>query len=71
MNIILKYFLTAVALMLVIEGIMPFLSPARWRQMMFRLATFQDRALRIMGFLLMMAVVLLLYLIHLSTIFRS
>ncbi len=67
----LKYFLTAVALMLVIEGIMPFLSPTRWRQMMIRLATFQDRALRIMGFLSMIAGVLLLYLIHLTTIFRS
>lgn len=67
----LKYFLTAVALLLVIEGIMPFLYPSRWRQMMIRLATLQDKGLRIMGFLSMFAGVLLLYLLHLSSIIRS
>lgn len=36
-------------LMLIIEGILPFLYPRRWRQMVAVLATTNDRNLRIMG----------------------
>lgn len=39
----------AFCLMLVIEGIVPFLSPGRWRRMASMLAQIDDRTMRIMG----------------------
>lgn len=39
----------ALALVLVIEGLMPFLAPARWRETMLRLSTLDDRQLRMVG----------------------
>ena len=44
---------TAICLMLVLEGIMPFLSPARWRNMVQLIATVDDRSMRRIGFLSM------------------
>lgn len=41
--------LRALALVLVIEGLMPFLMPQRWREVMQRMATQDDRSLRIIG----------------------
>ena len=38
----------AFCLMLVIEGIMPFLSPAGWRAMVLSVTGMSDRALRVM-----------------------
>jgi len=53
----------AVCLMLIIEGILPFLYPDRWRQLVESLATTTDRSLRIMGFVsMMLGLVLLLVL---------
>lgn len=54
----------ALCLMLVLEGIVPFLYPSRWRRMVATLATIDDRALRIGGFASMLAGTLLLYLIN-------
>lgn len=39
----------AVCLMLVIEGIIPFLYPGRWRQLVTSLAEVSNRQLRIVG----------------------
>ncbi len=39
----------AVCLMLVIEGIIPFLYPGRWRQLVSSLADVSNRQLRIVG----------------------
>lgn len=39
----------ALALVLVIEGLGPFLLPARWRVTMLRLARLDERSLRIVG----------------------
>lgn len=39
----------AVGLMLVFEGIMPFLSPRRWRNMAQVLATVDERSMRLIG----------------------
>ncbi len=55
----------AMALVLVIEGIMPFLSPAVWRSAMREMTGMADRALRLMGLLSMAAGLLLLYLFRL------
>jgi uncharacterized protein len=51
----------AIALLLVIEGIMPFLNPVGFRQTLLRAAQFPDRVLRMMGFASMVCGVVLLY----------
>ncbi|MDH5393477.1 MAG: DUF2065 domain-containing protein [Gammaproteobacteria bacterium] len=53
--------LHAVALLLVIEGIMPFLSPVKWRETMQQISQFSDNALRWIGLISMLAGVILLY----------
>ncbi len=54
----------ALALVLVIEGMLPFLSPRRMREAMLAIARMDDRTLRITGLLSMLAGVGLLYLVH-------
>jgi len=54
----------AFCLVLVIEGIVPFLAPNRWRNLVIRLAEVDDRSMRIAGFISMMLGTGLLYLIH-------
>lgn len=39
----------AIALVCVIEGLMPFVAPQRWRQTMLSLATIGPRQLRVFG----------------------
>lgn len=51
----------AVALMLVFEGVMPFLDPARFRRTLLTAAGQDDRSLRVVGLLCMLAGVALLY----------
>lgn len=41
--------LRALALVMVIEGLMPFLMPQRWREVMQRMALQDDRSLRMIG----------------------
>ncbi len=53
----------AVCLMLVLEGMIPFLYPTRWRRLVASLALVSDRQLRIMGFISMVLGVGLLYLL--------
>ncbi len=53
-------FLMAFALMLVIEGILPFLFPAQWREMFRRITQFSDGQLRFFGLTSMLAGLLLL-----------
>ena len=52
----------ALALVLVIEGIMPFVSPHSWRQTMQQASQFPDNVLRAIGLVSMLFGVLLLYL---------
>jgi len=42
-------FLMAFALMLVIEGILPFIAPATWRETFLRLANMADGQIRFIG----------------------
>ncbi|WP_185235114.1 DUF2065 domain-containing protein [Teredinibacter franksiae] len=44
----------AFCLMLIMEGIMPFLYPDRWRKLVATLATISDRDLRVMGLVSML-----------------
>ncbi|MGI9326259.1 MAG: DUF2065 domain-containing protein [Pseudomonadales bacterium] len=55
---------TALALVLVIEGIIPFLAPSRWRNLTAVIAQVDNQSIRIVGFVSMMAGLLLLYLVR-------
>lgn len=54
----------ALCLMLVLEGIMPFLAPSRWRNMAAVLAQIDNRSMRIMGLMSMLLGAGALYLIN-------
>jgi uncharacterized protein YjeT (DUF2065 family) len=56
--------LSAVALMLVIEGILPFVSPAMMRQVFAAMATMDTNRLRLTGLLSMAIGVILLYMVR-------
>jgi uncharacterized protein YjeT (DUF2065 family) len=56
--------LAAIALVLVIEGVLPFLYPQRYRQTLQLVTRLDDRSLRTIGFLSMMLGVILLYLVR-------
>ena len=54
-------FLTAIALMLVIEGILPFLVPGLWRDTFRKLIELTDGQIRFIGLTSMVIGLLLLY----------
>jgi uncharacterized protein YjeT (DUF2065 family) len=54
--------MTAVALMLVIEGLLPFLLPTVWRDAFRRLTEMSDGQIRFVGLSSMLAGLLLLFL---------
>jgi uncharacterized protein YjeT (DUF2065 family) len=56
-----SYWVIGLALMLVIEGIMPFLFPNLWRDTFRRLVHLSDGQLRFIGMTSMLAGLLLLY----------
>lgn len=56
-----KLLLTALALMLVIEGLLPFLAPGFWRETFRRITEMSDGQLRFMGLTSMLAGLLLLF----------
>lgn len=59
-----EVFPVAIALVFVVEGFVPFLSPARWRQAVLTLAHLDDASIRRFGFVSMLLGVGLLYLVH-------
>ena len=56
--------LTALALVLVIEGIVPFISPQSLRRMLATVSQLDDRSLRITGLVSMIFGVVMLYLVR-------
>lgn len=54
-------FLAALALMLVVEGVMPFLSPGRFRATLAAMLQMPERTLRLVGLGSMIVGVLMLY----------
>ncbi len=54
----------AFCLMLVIEGIIPFIAPGRWRHMLEAVEQLDNRAVRLIGLASMLAGTALLYLIN-------
>ncbi|HMK15029.1 MAG TPA: DUF2065 domain-containing protein [Burkholderiales bacterium] len=59
-----KYLLTAFALMLVLEGILPFLLPTVWREAFKRLIEMTDGQIRFIGLTSMLAGLLVLFLVR-------
>ena len=57
-------FFTALALVFIIEGIMPFCNPAGLRKMFILVAGMDDKKLRFIGLTSMLSGLLLLYLIR-------
>lgn len=57
-----EIFVPAVALMLVIEGALPFLAPAAWREAFSRMIAMKDGQIRFMGLASMLFGLLLLVL---------
>lgn len=54
----------AFCLLLVLEGILPFLYPRRWRGALAQMTQLSDRQLRLMGLASMLLGTALLYLLH-------
>lgn len=54
----------ALCLVLVLEGILPFLYPRRWREMVMMLSEVDDKAMRFAGLMSMLLGTGLLYLIN-------
>ncbi|MDZ7923305.1 MAG: DUF2065 domain-containing protein [Marinagarivorans sp.] len=50
----LETFLQALCLVLVIEGLLPFMYPGRWRSLVAQLATVNNTQLRVMGLVSML-----------------
>jgi len=57
-------FLIGISLLLIFEGILPFLSPRLWRSMMQQIMMQSDQALRTIGFTSMLIGLALLYWVH-------
>lgn len=57
-------FATAVCLMLIVEGMMPFLAPARWKQLLASLGQLTDRQVRLSGLASMLIGTACLYLLR-------
>ena len=54
----------ALALVFIIEGLLPFLSPERWRTMLALVAQLDDRSIRAVGLGSMLVGLALLYVVH-------
>ncbi|MGX5174812.1 DUF2065 domain-containing protein [Aliikangiella sp. IMCC44653] len=57
-------FLTGVAIALLLEGMMPFIAPKRWKSMVISLAELPDASLRGVGLVVMLSGLLTLWLVR-------
>jgi len=60
---VLEYWLLGLAMMLVIEGLLPFVLPELWRETFQKLISLSNGQLRFVGFFSMLSGLLLLYLV--------
>jgi uncharacterized protein YjeT (DUF2065 family) len=60
-NSVLDYWLLGLAMMLVIEGMLPFVFPGLWRETFRKLVTLKDGQLRFVGITSMLCGLVLLY----------
>jgi uncharacterized protein YjeT (DUF2065 family) len=64
MNELIQHLLVAFCLMLILEGILPFLYPQRWRRLVVQLAQISDRNMRFLGLASMLLGLALLLLVR-------
>jgi uncharacterized protein YjeT (DUF2065 family) len=64
MNELIQYLLVAFCLMLIMEGMLPFLYPQKWRKLVVQLAQISDRHMRLLGLASMLLGLVLLYLVR-------
>jgi uncharacterized protein YjeT (DUF2065 family) len=57
-------FVIAIALLLLLEGILPFAAPQFWRRMVVKLAEQSDNTLRIAGFIAMLVGLVILFFVN-------
>ena len=55
---------SAIALVMVLEGILPFISPSRFKRTMLAALQLEERALRVIGLLSMISGAVLLYFVR-------
>jgi len=58
---VLDYWLLGLAMMLIVEGMIPFVSPELWRETFRKLLTLKDGQLRFVGMTAMLSGIILLY----------
>lgn len=63
-NLVLISFLSALALVFVFEGLMPFAFPEKWKKLLLKVIAQDEKVLRIFGFISMLVGVILLTIIH-------
>ena len=63
-TILWQYLLSSLALVMILEGIFPFLKPGVWRKIMITATKQSDQLLRIIGLISMFIGVLLLYIVN-------
>lgn len=56
--------LIAACLVLVLEGILPFLAPKAWREGVQAISNLNDNTIRIIGLLAMLVGTIMLYIVH-------
>ncbi|GGY46365.1 hypothetical protein GCM10011297_19010 [Bacterioplanes sanyensis] len=59
-----QHLMLAMGLFLVIEGLLPFASPAQWRRLVMQVAQSDDRTIRLTGLTSMLLGLAVLYLIN-------
>jgi uncharacterized protein YjeT (DUF2065 family) len=64
MNELTQHLLLAFCLMLIMEGILPFLYPQRWRNLVVQLAQISNRNMRLLGLVSMLLGLSLLLLVR-------
>lgn len=64
MNELIQHLLVAFCLMLILEGILPFLYPQRWRKLVLQLSQINDRHMRLLGLASMLLGLALLLLVR-------
>ncbi|MGA7594077.1 MAG: DUF2065 domain-containing protein [Gallionella sp.] len=57
----LNFWLLGLAMMLIVEGMIPFVSPGLWRETFRKLLTLKDGQLRFVGMTAMLSGIILLY----------
>jgi uncharacterized protein YjeT (DUF2065 family) len=58
---VLQYWLLGLAMMLIVEGMIPFVSPGLWRETFRKLLMLKDGQLRFVGMTAMLSGIILLY----------